>query len=247
MNTTESAAEAAGPVFLPTRWSLVVTAANKEAETRANKALAELCQIYWYPLYAYVRRCGHQPADAEDLTQQFFARLLEKQLLSAAQRERGKFRSFLLASLKHFIADEWDKAGAQKRGARQIISLDAQATESRYCAEPNNTLSPDKLFERQWALRLLEEVMRQLQAEHVAAGQGEIFEHLRFCLTGDRSTLPYAELAAKLDMTEGAVKVAVHRLRQRYRVRLREEIAQTVTSADEVEEELKDLFRALAR
>ena len=234
-------------VFATTRWSVVVTAANAEAITHAQKALAELCQVYWYPLYAYVRRRGHAPADAEDLTQAFFVRLLGQQMLAAAQRERGKFRSFLLASLNHFLADEWDKAGAQKRGARRIVSLDAQTAESRYFAEPHDALAPDKLFERQWALRLLEEVLRLLQAEYAAAGQAALFEHLRFGLTGDKSALPYAELATQLGMTEGAVKVAVHRLRQRYRARLREEIAHTVAGPDEVEEELRFLFRALAR
>lgn len=235
------------PGFQPTRWSVVVTAGNEQAITRAGKALAELCETYWFPLYAYVRRRGYKPADAEDLTQQFFARLLEKNTIAAAQRERGKFRSFLLSSLNHFLADEWDKAGAQKRGARRIVSLDAQSAESRYRSEPRDTLSPDRLFDRQWALRLLEEVMGQLQAEYAKAGRGQLFAQLRFCLTGDRSTLPYSEHAAQLRMTEGAVKVAVHRLRQRYRARLREEIAQTVATAEEVEEELRFLFRTLVR
>ena len=234
-------------VFATTRWSVVVTAANAEAITHARKALAELCQIYWYPLYAYVRRRGYEPADAEDLTQDFFVRLLEKQMLAAAHRERGKFRSFLLASLNHFLADEWDKAGAQKRGGRRVISLDAQTAESRYFSEPHDALAPDKLFERQWAVRLLEEVMHQLQAEYQAAGQAVLFGQLRLGLLGDRREIPYVDLANQLGMTEGAVRVAVCRLRQRYRTRLREEIAHTVASPDEVEEELRFLFRALAQ
>ena len=238
--------ESSGPGgFATTRWTVVLTAARLDT-SRAQKALAELCETYWYPLYAYVRRRGHAPADAEDLTQGFFARLLEKQSLGAAQRERGRFRSFLLASLNHYLADEWDKAGAQKRGARRVVSLDAQSAESRYAAEPRDTLSPDRLFERQWSLQLLEEVLRQLRAEYAAAGQGELFERLRFCLAGERDAAPYAELAAQLKSTEGAVKVAVHRLRKRYRAKLRAEIAQTVGSDDEVEEELRFLFRSLA-
>ena len=234
-------------VFATTRWTVVVTAANADAVTHARKALAELCEIYWYPLYAYVRRRGYAPADAEDLTQACFVRLLGAHMLAAAHRERGRFRSFLLASLHHFLADEWDKAGAQKRGARQIVSLDAGSAETRYLREPADHATPESLFERQWALRLLEEVMTLLKAEYAAAGQAALFEQLRFGLTGDRSTLPYAEHAARLGMTEGAVKVAVHRLRQRYRARLREEIAHTVASPEEVEEELRFLFRALAR
>ena len=231
--------------FLTTRWSVVLTA-GRGTPARARKALAELCQTYWYPLYAYVRRRGHGPQDAEDLTQGFLARLLEKQAIAQARHERGRFRSFLLASMNHFLSDEWDKARAQKRGGARVISLDAMSAESRYDTEPQDRLTPEKVFERQWALRLLAEVLRRLEAEYAADGKAEQFGHLRFCLTGQRSDIPYAELAQRMQTTEGAIKVAAHRLRQRYRALLREEIAQTVASEEEVEEELRALHRALA-
>lgn len=231
--------------FHTTRWSLVLTA-GRDTPARAQKALAELCQTYWYALYAYVRRRGYAPQDAEDLTQAFFARLLEKHSIAQACRERGKFRSFLLASISHFLSDEWDKARAQKRGGKKVISLDALSAESRYATEDAGQATPEKVFERQWALHLLGEVLRRLEAEHAAAGKTEQFAHLRFCLTGERSSIPYAQLARQLQQSEGAVKVAVHRLRQRYRDILRDEIAQTVSSTDEVEEELRSLWKALS-
>ncbi|MGA2496164.1 MAG: sigma-70 family RNA polymerase sigma factor [Tepidisphaeraceae bacterium] len=231
--------------FLTTRWS-VVLAAGRGTPARARKALAELCQTYWYPLYAYVRRRGHGPQDAEDLTQGFLARLLEKHAIAQARHERGRFRSFLLASMNHYLSDEWDKARAQKRGGERVISLDAMSAESRYAMEPQDQLTPERVFERQWALRLLAEVLRRLEAEYAAEGKAEQFEHLRSCLTGQRRDLPYAELARRMQTSEGAMKVAAHRLRQRYRALLREEIAQTVASEDEVEEELRTLHLALA-
>ena len=231
--------------FATTRWTLVL-AAGRDTPARAQAALAELCQTYWYPLYAYVRRRGHGPQDAEDLTQAFLARLLEKRAVAAARRQRGKFRAFLLSSLTHFLSDEWDKARAQKRGGRKEIRLDALSAETRYAAQGQDRLTAEKLFDRQWALRLLEQVLCRLADEFAAAGKAKLFEQLRDCLTGARAALPYAQLARQLGMTEGAVKVAVHRLRQRYRELLFEEIAQTVATPEDVQEELRDLFRALA-
>lgn len=233
-------------VFPPTCWTRVLAAARADTP-RAQAALAELCQSYWYPLYAYARRRGHAPEDAEDFTQAFFAHFLGKDRLAAADRTRGRFRSFLLAAMKHFLADEWDKSLALKRGARRVVSLDAELAESRFSAEPHDDDSPDRMFDRQWALLVLETVMRKLHEDYVARGQGALFDELRFCLTGDRSALPYSDIAVRLGVTEGAVKVAVHRVRQRYRAKLREEIAQTVDSENDVEEELRFLFRALSR
>lgn len=204
--------------------------------------MEELCGTYWYPLYAYVRRCGYDSHEAEDLTQEFFARLLAKNYLADVDRAKGKFRSFLLASLKHFLANEWDRAQAKKRGGgHTIISLDA---ETRYRQEPMDELSADKLLDRQWAIALLDQVLARLGAEYADAGKSEVFEQLKNSLTGNRDSIPYAAIAAKLDTTEGAVKVAVHRLRQRYRKLLREEIAHTVASPAEIDEEIRHLFAA---
>jgi len=223
-----------------------VLAAGRSDTTHAREALARLCQTYWYPLYAYVRRRGHSPEDAQDLTQEFFARLLERKAVATVSPEKGKFRSFLLASMNHFLADEWDKARAQKRGGGQTIPLDTASAETRYLQHPAETLTPEKAFDQRWALTLLEEVYQRLQQEHEREGKGGMFEALRFCLTGQRSAVPYADLARRLDLSEGAVKVAVHRLRQRYRKLLRNLIAETVSTPDEVEEELRCLLRALA-
>jgi RNA polymerase sigma-70 factor (ECF subfamily) len=222
--------------FAATRWT-VVLAAGQQTSQESRRALEELCRIYWYPLYAYVRRSGYDALTAEDLTQEFFARLLAKKSLADVEREKGKFRSFLLASLKHFLANEWDRARAQKRGGGQtFISLDA---ETRYRQEPMDELSADKLLDRQWALALLEQVLARLEAEEFAG-----FEHLKVYLTAGKEAIPYAEAAARLGTTEGAVKVAVHRLRKRYRALLREEIAHTVASPAEVDEEIRHLFAA---
>ena len=196
--------------FATTRWTVVLKAGRSDT-TQARAALSRLCQTYWYPLYAYVRRQGHRPHDAQDLTQEFFARLLEKNYLGAVDRSKGKFRSFLLSSLKHFLANEWDKAKALKRGGGQtFISINDPSAETRYCLEPADTLSADKIFERRWALTLLEQVLARLREEHVATGKAALFDLLKECLTGDRSSLPYVELGNKVGMSEGAVKVAAH-------------------------------------
>lgn len=233
--------------FVTTRWSQVAAAGRPTDSTHAHAALEQLCQTYWYPIYAFVRRQGHAPHDAQDLTQAFFARLLERKALGAADRERGRFRSFLLATLKNFLRDEWDKLRAQKRGGGQgVISLDAGDAESRYALEPADTLTADRIFERRWAMLLLDRAVERLSAEHEAAGKFAQFEALKASLVGARESQPYSELAIQLAMIEGAVKVAVHRLRQRYREVIRTEIAETVTTEAEVEAELKHLMAALA-
>jgi len=224
----------------------LVLSARAPDSPQAARALAELCELYWFPLYAYVRRRGYAPPDAQDLTQEFFARLLEKRKLAGLTREKGKFRSFLLTALNHFLLDEWKRGQAQKRGAQQTISLDTGSAETRYRLEPADTLTAEKVYEKQWALTLLNTVFCRLQQEYGAAGKGGLFKELEFALTGARSSVPYDELSARLKMSESAVKVAVHRLRRRYREVLREEVAQTVNGAEEVEAELRDLLRALA-
>lgn len=230
--------------FVATHWSVVLAAGHSDS-AHALGALEALCRTYWFPIYAFVRRQGHRPHDAQDLTQEFFARLLEKHTLGKVTREGGKFRSFLLGAMNHFLVDEWRKARAGKRGGGKVISLDARDAETRFSHEPVETVTPEKLFEQNWALALLEAVYRRLEAEYESAGKGRLFAALKFSLTGARSAVPYAELAAGLDMPESSVKVAVHRLRRRYREVLREEVANVVSGPEEVEEELRCLFRAL--
>lgn len=239
------AGHAPAAVFATTHWS-VVLAAGRSDSTRARDALAKLCQTYWRPLYAYIRRRGHSPHDAEDLTQAFFARLLGRNDVAAVSPERGRFRSYLLAATNHFLADEWDRARALKRGGGRVIHLDSAAAEAAYAQTRADAVTPETLYDRRWAITVLEAVHQRLRREHEREGKGGQFERLRFALAGERSATPYADLARELDMTEGAVKVAVHRLRRRYRAVLRELVAETVASADEVEDELRHLLRALA-
>lgn len=230
--------------FATTHWS-IVAAAGRSPSPSSRDALATLCNTYWYPLYAYVRRRGHDANEAQDLTQDFFARLLEKDALRVADRERGRFRSFLLAALNHFLAKEWRRLKAQKRGGgRPTLSFDLRSGEERYRQEPSHELTPEKIYERRWALTLLEQALARLREEHIAAGKGDLFEALKIGLAGQRG-LPYADLARRLHISEGAIKVSVHRLRRRCRQLLREAIAQTVASADDVEQELRDLFVAI--
>ncbi|MBI5383417.1 MAG: sigma-70 family RNA polymerase sigma factor [Verrucomicrobia bacterium] len=222
-------------------------AAGRSDSTRARAALETLCRAYWYPLYAFVRRMGHTPHDAEDVVQAFFALCLEKNYLGAADRAKGRFRSFLLIALKRFLANEWDKARTRKRGGgARPISLDSLTAEQRYALEPADRLSADRLFERRWALTLLETVLARLGEEQAAAGRRAAFELLKDSLTSGERGTPYAALAARLSTSEGAVKVAVHRLRQRYRELLEAEIANTVSSPEEVIEERRYLFSVLS-
>lgn len=223
----------------------MLTAAHSDT-TQARDALAKLCQTYWHPLYAYVRRRGHSPEDAEDLTQGFFAALLERNAVASVSPDKGRFRSFLLASLNHFLSDAWDKARAQKRGSDKLVSFDAQAAESWLDQVPAQNLTPEKAFELRWAITLLEQVYAKLEAEHQQQGKAGLFAALRNTLAGPGNAAPYAELGRQLGLNEGAVKVAVHRLRQRYRALLRESIAETVASAAEVEEELRYLLRVVS-
>ena len=244
--TPPGIATAPHPAFVTTHWSLVVSAGRNDTP-HAREALEKLCRSYWFPIYAFVRRQGHGPHDAQDLTQEFFARLLEKKQLAGADPARGRFRSFLLASLKHFLANEWDKANAQKRGGGQVlIPIDAATAETSCGFEPADNLTADIIFERRWALTLLEHVLGRLRAEYVRDGKENLFEQLKPTLTEASRTVAYSEIATRLGTTEGAVKVAVHRLRQRYRELLRAEIADTVANPGEVDDEIRNLFTALA-
>lgn len=207
--------------FTATHWSLVLEAACSGSPD-SHAALGQLCQAYWYPLYLFVRRSGHNAEEAQDLIQEFFAKLIEKNYLAAANPEKGRFRTFLLVCLKRFLCDEWDRSQRQKRGAGvSLVSLDEQDTELRYRFEPVDHLTPEKAFDRRWALTLLDQVLRQLQAELAANGKAEVFQELRIFLTGEKSDRGYAEIARDLQMTEGALKVTIHRLRQRYGALLR--------------------------
>jgi RNA polymerase sigma-70 factor (ECF subfamily) len=230
--------------FVTTEWTMVLDAGGTDSP-QAREALARLCETYWYPLYGYVRRRGQSPEDAEDLTQGFFARLLELESLASVRREKGKFRSFLLGSLNHYMSDEWDRARAQKRGRSRTISWDAVAAEARFSREPADTLTPEKSFERKWALTVLETVVQRLQREYEGEGKGALFAALRLSLRGEKEH-PYKEIATQLKMSEQAVRVAVHRLRQRHRQLLRNEIARTVATEVEVDDEIRHLFAALA-
>ena len=250
MLNSESQPEMSGAAkaqFTATHWTMVLAAGRDEGSGQAQ-ALEELCRAYWYPLYAYVRRRGFKPEDAQDLTQEFFARLLEKQFLSAVDPARGKFRSFLLAAMEHLLAKEWRRSNALKRGGgKPLMSLDAQEAETRYLLEPRDELTPEKIFERRWAITLLERTMARLRAECLAADKGQLFGSLKGALAGEKCESGYATVAVQLGMTEGAVKMAAHRLRQRYGDLLREEIAPTVSSPEEVDEEIHYLFRAVAQ
>jgi RNA polymerase sigma-70 factor (ECF subfamily) len=235
--------DAAG--FAATHWTVVLAAARGEGSSRPDEAMTELCRTYWYPLYAFLRRRGHQAHEAEDLTQEFFARLLGPHFLANVDRQKGKFRSFLLASLGHFLSDQRDRARAQKRGGgRAVISLDSLDAETRYGLEPAQDITPERMFEKQWALSVLEKVLSRLRAELAGEGKAALFEALKETLTGGRSSR-YAALGAKLGMTEAAVKMAAHRLRRRYRALFREEIAQTVAGPEEIDDEIRYLLSCL--
>ena len=236
-----------GDNFVNTRWTVVLTAGHKSSP-QSDQALADLCRTYWYPLYAYVRRQGHSRENAEDLTQAFFARFLQKNYLEGLSSDRGKFRAFMLACMKHFLANEWDRNTRQKRGGTaQHFSLDWQSADERYHLEPPDSASPDVLYDREWALALLEQVVTKLRKEYTDAGKGELFEHAKGFLMGTGDGVPHAQAAVDLNMDEGALRVAVHRMRKRYRDMLKEEIAQTLSSAADVQGELRSLQQALTR
>lgn len=230
--------------FRTTRWSLI-RAAQADSPA-ARDALAALCGAYWYPLYAYVRRRGYDAPEAQDLTQEFFVRFLEREDVQTVSEERGRFRAFLLAAMKHFLANEWDRQQAQKRGGGQaLLSLDFAAAEDRYRFDPADDLTPERLFEQRWALSLLDEVMTRLRREFAASGREAEFDVLKQFLIGTQPAETYGQIAAERGTTEGAVKVAVHRLRRSYRDLLREEIARTVDGPEDVEDEIRALFAAL--
>ena len=236
-----------GAPFVTTRWTLVTGAQGADSAV-ARRALDELCRAYWKPVYAFVRRSGHETHAAQDLTQEFFARLLAGGGLNRADPGRGRFRSFLLASVKHFLANEWDKAQALKRGGdREFVPVVTGEDTTRVGVEPAGGESPDRAYDRQWALSVLDRVLERLRREHREAGKGAVFEALKGTLTEARSDVPYTTIAVGLGITEGAVKVLVHRLRQRYRVVLREEVGATLEDPGRAEDELKELFEALAR
>ncbi len=234
------------PVFVTTHWSLVLSARDKKSPQSAA-ALEKLCRAYWYPLYAYIRRSGQSKENAEDLTQAFFARLLEKNFLESARRERGRFRSFLLLTLKRFLATEWDHIHAQKRGGFQLhVPLDTELAERKYQTEfLAEEISPDRAYERRWALTLLEQTMSRLRAEFESAGKGGEFEQLKQFLTADQREIPCVA-AAGLGMSENSLRVAVHRLRKRYRELFREEIARTLADGENVDQELRHLLAVLS-
>jgi RNA polymerase sigma factor (sigma-70 family) len=232
--------------FTTTHWSIVINAQDP-ASPQAGQALEKLCRAYWYPLYAFVRRQGRDEATAKDLTQGFFAKLLEKNYLAGVCPEKGRFRNFLLASVKHFISDEWDKARALKRGGGQtIVSLDETTGEDRYRQEPVEAMDAEKLYERRWALTLLEQARARLEQEFRIAGKAALYERLQPFESGDNDTPAYAEVAPALGLSESGLRTAVHRMRRRYQELVRQEVAQTVSSPAEVDEEIRYLIRVIS-
>jgi len=244
MVTREKAREPVVRRFPTTSWTMVTAAARDSRES--TQALSNLCAAYWFPVYAFIRCRGHSREDAEDLCQEFFARVLQHGVLSSAQRERGKFRSFLLASVTNFLANEWDRTQALKRGGGCApLSLDFDASESRYREAAHDELTPEALFERQWALALLDAVLSRLRAEQTGRGQAVLFHKLSQFLTGDPERGSYERLAAEMQVSEGSVRTAVHRLRRRFTELVRDEIAASVADPGEVEGEIRFLMAAL--
>jgi len=231
--------------FPTTRWTLVVAAGDPHCK-EARSALASLCEHYWYPLYAYLRRRGYSAEEAQDLTQEFFIRVLEGRYLDRADPEKGRFRSFIMTSLKFFVADEEDRQRAHKRGGGMVVSLELSSGEERYQREPAHNETPEWIFERRWALSLIDRVVEKLREEFARHGRPEHFERLKVFLLG-QSDAPYAALAQEMNTSEGALKVAIHRLRKRYRELFRQEIADTVADPAEVESELRFLAAVLTR
>jgi RNA polymerase sigma factor (sigma-70 family) len=241
----ESGHSVVAAAFATTHWTVILDAVQN-GPSKASEAMAQLCHTYWYPLYAYVRRKGYPVADAQDLTQEFFARLLAGNILGGLDRQKGKFRSFLLGAFEHFLAREWRRAQAQKRGGGQtLFSLDAVDAEKRYLLEPTDDLSPEKIFDWRWANTLLDQAMTRLRQDCQAGGKTPFFEKAEGLLSGDNTAQSYAEIAASLDMSEAAFKMAVHRLRRRYGELVRAEIAQTVSTPEAADQELQYLFSVL--
>lgn len=234
--------------FVTTHWSLVSAARPNEAnQARVREAFEELCRTYWYPLYAFVRSRGHSALDAQDLTQAFFTQIIETGGFASADRKRGRFRSYLLGAMKHFLANEWHKAQTQKRGGQvQFIEFDALDPEARYAGASEQSDNPEYIFDREWALQTIAGAMQNLREEMTKAGKSEQFDALKGCLTGE-DELPRDQIAKRLGMSEGAVKVAVHRLRQRYRKLLRDAIAETVCNEADLDDEMRYLVEVLRR
>jgi RNA polymerase sigma-70 factor (ECF subfamily) len=237
---------APGDIFATTHWT-VVLAAGQQHTPQADRALEELCRTYWFPLYAYVRRRGYTKADAEDSVQAFFARFLAKNYLAGLSAERGRFRAFLLASLKNFLSNEWKKSQRLKRGGGDtVLSLDWETADTKFQVADANEPSPDKAFDREWAVALLARVLETLAGEWAAVGKRAQFDQLRVFITAPKGTVGYATAAESLGMDEGAVRVAAHRLRKRYRELLRDEIAHTLADPAMVDEEMRALFGAFS-
>ena len=231
--------------FTTTHWSVVLAAGSSESPT-AKEALEQLCETYWYPLYVFVRRLGYSPEDAQDSTQAFFERVLERNYFGQADCDKGRFRAFLLAALKHFLSDQRDRARAAKRGGgHTILSLDAESAEERYRLEPVDSVTPDKLYERRWAYTLLERARTRLREEHASSGKRDLYEQLTALEAAGKTGLTYSEVSERLGLTESGVKAAVRRFRQRYGALLRAEIAQTVATAAEIEEEIRYLMAVI--
>jgi RNA polymerase sigma factor (sigma-70 family) len=232
--------------FSTTRWSLVL-AAGRKSDALSTDALTGLCEMYWYPVYAFIRRQGYRAEDCADLTQEFFARVLEKNYFHDADPSRGRFRAFLCVAIRHFLSNERDRARTVKRGGTSPpISLDVETAEGTYRLEPRDDLTPEKLFDRRWALILIDRVLARLRDSHASAGKSELFDHLKGFLTGDSAGLPYADVAKALGMTEGSIKVAVHRLRRNFRDTLIQEIADTVSEPADIAAEIKYLMKAVS-
>ncbi len=244
--SSQASSSDAPRVFPNTRWSVVLAATSMPSPESAA-ALEIICQAYWYPLYAYARRCGQTPHDAQDLTQEFFCRLLEKRWLDSADREKGRLRSFLIVALKRFMSNEWDRISALRRGGgRAHAQFDTAFAESRFAAD-SHSLAPEETFDRQWALALISLTTSRLRGEFTAAGKPGDYDALKHCLLADRGAIDYAGVAKQLGVNEGAARVAVHRLRKRFREIYREEISQTLAEGADLDAELRHLAAALAR
>lgn len=244
--TAEAPSAARQPLFATTHWSVVLAAGNQESP-EAAAALEKLCRTYWYPLYVFVRRRGHSPEDAQDLTQQFFALFLRKEYFRLADRAKGRFRTFLLNALEHFLINEWKRSQRAKRGGGITpLSLDVEQAEHRYANEPATTLTPERAYEQQWAATLLERVLSTLRQEYAVTGNSRLFMELAELLWGKNGSTTFSEIGARLGITEGAARGAMHRLRTRYREQLRCEVAQTVNEPGEVDEELRYLLAVVS-
>jgi RNA polymerase sigma-70 factor (ECF subfamily) len=243
-NTPLDSSPLTGPgVFATTHWSVVLTAGQGSAPA----ALEKLCRTYWFPLYAFARRQGNSPEDAQDLTQEFFSRLLEKNYIAKADPDRGKFRTFLLRSLRNFLINDWKRVGRLKRGGGfEFLSIDTNTAEDRYAAEAPEEANADSEYEKRWAVTLIEQVLTILRQEFNAADKAQLFEELKGFIWGDKSTSSYADIAGQLNLSEGTIKVTMHRLRQRFRELLRAEVAHTVSRPEDIDDELRYLITVAA-